>query len=97
MRLAAERFPGRPKNRSERVYGVAAMWPRSRNRPGGNVAAAGANRRQRASDLEDVRNCMLKERDHEVTVFDVALECHMSDKHAERLMRKVKSCDQKAT
>jgi hypothetical protein len=90
MRIAINRRTGRPRNGSVREYVVAAMWPRSRAANGGNPCGGGSSIRQQKADLEEVRVCMAKPREHTATVFDVALECHMTDNMAHRLMKELK-------
>lgn len=72
-------------------YAPACAWPREKTKPKSaplntwHSGGGGASIRQHINDLAEVKACM--QRNREATVFDVALECHMTDKHARRLIK----------
>ena len=76
---------------AKHVYAKASCWPRqttSSNSPNGGLMTAETTPKRYKDDVEEVRD-FLK---HHLAAktFDVALECHMTDNHAERLMRRVR-------
>ena len=74
--------PRNGRGRLQHFDVLACMWPRSR------YSHPGPHKRVRENvqkDLDEVRAYMASHPG--CTIFDVALECHMSDNHASRLIR----------
>lgn len=69
------------------TYTRAALWPRLRYVHGRNDHGGGSSLKQQQADLEEVRAYLTANPD--ATTFDVSLVCHLSDKHARKLMRKL--------
>lgn len=84
MRMKIDSTMGRG---AKRVYATASSWPRTNTTPkhpnNGSVTA-----HQKKSDIQEVR--IYLRQNPEATVFDVAMECNLGEKHARRIMKEVR-------
>ena len=81
------------RGRDKQILVKACLFPRDRyNIAGKHGKSYNQWSPYHAKDLSEVRACMAKDRDHVATVFDIALECHMSDDQARKLIGEVRKC-----